>query len=302
MAVPARTWWWLRLAGSLGAAALLLTVIPIGDVLRAVRGVSPLIWAASVVVFMAGHAVNALKLRVLIGARAVSAASCLRAHFTGIAANLGLPGVAGGEVVRVSYLAPSAGVARVAMAAVADRLVDFAVLCAIALAAGAAAGLPPALAGGLRSRGRWMAIGLALAAAAVVYVRRRVRLADPNRSLDAAWWGVLARPGSLAAAAALSAGVQTSFVLTNAWLGAHTGVTIGLAPWFLAWTVSKVAVILPISLGGIGVREAALVSVLAAYGAPADRVLAANVLWQGALITGSLLGLVATQAGLRRYA
>jgi uncharacterized membrane protein YbhN (UPF0104 family) len=301
MAARASTWWWLRVAGSIAVVAILLTIIPLGEVIEAVRAVSPWVWGASVLVFVAGHAVNAAKLRLLIGTGAVTGEACLRAHFAAIAANLGLPGVAGGEVVRVSYLAPAAGTARVTMAALADRLIDFAVLCAIAGAAAATAGLPPTLSGGLRSGGRWVALGLATVAIGVVLVRRRFRRADPGRRLQAAWWSVLARPRSLAAAAALSAGVQTAFVLTNVWLGAQAGVTLGAAPWFLAWALSKVTVILPISLGGIGVREATLVSVLAAYGAPPDRVLAAGILWQGALITGSVLGFLGTQAlGTRR--
>lgn len=51
---------------------------------------------------------------------------------------------------------------------------------------------------------------------------------------------------------------------------------------------------LPISVGGLGVREAALVSLLAAYGAPADLVLATGILWQGALVVGSTNGFLVT--------
>lgn len=295
--MPARatTWWWLRVAGSIAVVAVLLTIVPIGQVLEAVRAVSPWTWGFTVLVFVAGHALNAVKLRLLIGTDAVTSQACLRAHFAAIAANLGLPGVAGGEVVRVSYLAPSAGMARVTMAALADRLIDFAVLCAMAAGAIAAAGLPTALEGGLRSGGRWVLLGLGVAAVGFVVIRWRRRTADPAGNFQAAWWGVLARPRALAGAAALSAGVQTAFVLTNMWLGMQAGVTLGAAPWFLAWTLSKITVILPISLGGIGVREATLVSALAAYGAQPDSVLAAGILWQGALIVGSLLGFLATQ-------
>jgi hypothetical protein len=74
---------------------------------------------------------------------------------------------------------------------------------------------------------------------------------------------------------------------------------MALARWFLAWTGAKLSAVLPISLGGLGVREATLVSVLAVYGAPADRVLAAGILWQGGIVVGSASGFLVTEM-LRR--
>jgi uncharacterized membrane protein YbhN (UPF0104 family) len=72
---------------------------------------------------------------------------------------------------------------------------------------------------------------------------------------------------------------------------ADLGLDIGLAPWFVAWPLSKIIAILPISLGGIGVREAALVSLLAPFGAPSALVFASGLLWQGVLMASGLLGL-----------
>jgi uncharacterized membrane protein YbhN (UPF0104 family) len=99
----------------------------------------------------------------------------------------------------------------------------------------------------------------------------------------------------LVAAAALSLLVQTVFVLTNVWLARNVGVATGLAVWFVAWPLAKLIAVLPISLGGIGVREAALVSLLAPYGAPREAVLASGILWQAVLIVSGLAGLVVTQ-------
>lgn len=291
----ARIIWWLRAGGSVAVVAVLLTFVPIARVWDAIRAVNPWVWLAAVVLFITGHAVNAMKLRLLIGVDAVPASACLRAHFTAIASNLGLPGVAGGEVIRVAYLAPVAGTARVAMAAVAERLVDFVVLLLLAVTAASVAGVPPALADGMRTGRRWTLVVAAVCAALVFLFRRRLARSGRTQHLGQAWWAVLARPRALLFAAGLSLAVQTAFVLANAWLGAQAGVSLALAPWFLAWTFAKLSVLLPISLGGIGVREAALVSVLAAYGAPPDGVLAAGILWQGALITGSLTGFLTAQ-------
>src|SRR4029453_1980062 len=89
--------------------------------------------------------------------------------------------------------------------------------------------------------------------------------------------------------------VQAAFVLTNAWLARDVGVTTGLMAWFVAWPLSKLIAVLPVSLGGIGVREAALVTLLAPYGAPREAVLASGFLWQTVLIVSGLAVLIVTQ-------
>jgi len=107
-----------------------------------------------------------------------------------------------------------------------------------------------------------------------------------------AWTTLTSRGSTLAGAVTISLVVQSAFVMTNVWLARQVGVTTGLAPWFVAWPLSKLIAILPISLGGIGVREAALVSLLAPYGAPREAVLASGILWQAVLIVTGLVGLL----------
>jgi len=55
----------------------------------------------------------------------------------------------------------------------------------------------------------------------------------------------------------------------------------------LAWPLAKIAAVLPITQGGIGVREAALV--VLPLGAPASEVLATGIVWEGVIISGGLL-------------
>jgi uncharacterized membrane protein YbhN (UPF0104 family) len=128
----------------------------------------------------------------------------------------------------------------------------------------------------------------------VATVRRRLRRSSAWPRLQEALSRTLERPGAIGLAMTISLVVQSTFVLTNIWLASEVGVTVALAPWFLAWTGAKLSAVMPISLGGIGVREATLVSILAAYGAPTDRVLAVGILWEGALAIGSTSGFVAT--------
>ena len=105
----------------------------------------------------------------------------------------------------------------------------------------------------------------------------------------------MTRRPALVGAVVISLVVQSAFVMTNVWLARQIGVTTDVPAWFVAWPLSKLIAVLPISLGGIGVREAALVSLLAPYGAPREVVLASGILWQAVLIVTGVAGLIVTQ-------
>jgi len=63
-------------------------------------------------------------------------------------------------------------------------------------------------------------------------------------------------PRSAAKTLCLSLTIQGSFVLLNAWLGWQLGIRVPLTVWFLVWPLAKIAGLMPISLGGLAVREA----------------------------------------------
>lgn len=287
--------WVLRAAVSLVVVAVLLRIVPVRAVLDALRRVSVPVWTASLVVFVAGHYLNALKLRLLLGADRSVMPACVRAQYAGLVANLGLPGIAGGDLARAAYLAPLVGTGPVVMASLFDRVLDSVNLLVMVAVALPLAGVPPLVHDLLAQSERlmWTALVVcALGALALVAVWRRLGMgARVQAALDV----VASRRGALAAAVAISLGVQSAFVLTNVWLARSVGVDTPLAPWFVAWPLSKLIAVLPISLGGIGVREAALVTLLSPYGAPRDGVLATGVLWQAVLTVSGLGGLLVTQ-------
>jgi uncharacterized membrane protein YbhN (UPF0104 family) len=294
--------WFLRAAVSASVVALLLLLIPLDLVWQALVRVSPWVWLASVVIFFGGHYLNALKLRLLLGSGPEDAhvtSACVRAQYAGLVANLGLPGLAGGDVVRAAYLAPAVGLARITVASIADRLIDTATIVALVAIALPLAGMPPGVAGVVERAWLWIAIGLPAAVLLGLVARRiaaRPAVAAKLGSLKAAFQ---ARRGAVVTAIAISFAVQSAFVMTNVWLARQVGVTTGLASWFVAWPLSKLIAVLPISLGGIGVREATLVSLLAPYGAPREAVLASGILWQAVLIVTGIVGLIVTQLLIR---
>lgn len=267
-----------RLLVSLVAVVLLLAFVPVWPVLDAIGRIGIGVVAVSLALFLAGHALNAVKLRMLLGWEAVPMAACLRAQYLGIAAGLGLPGLAGGDVVRGVYLAPAAGARRVVVASVTDRVVDTLTLVILVALALPLAGVPAALRGVVPGEA-WWAIGGMVGAAGLLGAAILLRRHD------------VVRGSAVAGALIISLVVQTGFVLINVWMAREVGVQTGTAAWFVAWPLSKLVAVLPISLGGLGVREAALVSLMVPYGAPRESVLAAGILWQAVIIVAALVGL-----------
>jgi hypothetical protein len=135
--------WIVRAAVSAVAIVVLLNVVPLGSVVEALGRIDPWTWLASLGIFFAGHYLNALKLRLLIGRGNVPIAPCVQAQYAGLVANLSLPGLAGGDLVRAAYLAPTAGMRRVVVASLVDRVLDTVTLLALVALALPFAGIPP---------------------------------------------------------------------------------------------------------------------------------------------------------------
>ena len=287
--------WVIRAAVSAAVVAILLSIIPLDTVLDALRRTSVWTWSASVVVFFAGHYLNAIKLRLLLGPAEGLNSACVRAQYAGLVANLSLPGLAGGDLVRAAYLAPLVGVKRVTFASIADRLIDTGTVLMLVVVALPFAGVPPGIARVIQDASLWVAAGAVIALIAGIVVLRSRRFSGLTTQISAAWTTLMTRRPALVGAVVISLLVQSAFVMTNVWLARQIGVTTDVPAWFVAWPLSKLIAVLPISLGGIGVREAALVSLLAPYGAPREVVLASGILWQAVLIVTGVAGLIVTQ-------
>ena len=291
--------WFVRAAVSATVVWLLLLNIPIGEVLTALRQASPWVLVVTIAITGGGHYLNALKLRLLLGEGRGDhvTSACVRAQYSGLVANLGLPGLAGGDFVRAAYLAPIVGLRRVTVASIADRVIDTATNLAFVAIALPFAGVPGPVATILRQAEIWVAGGIA-AGIVVAIVLGVVFMRSHKSALGRLWQTSLdlaSRRKELAAAIGISFLVQGAFVLTNAWVARQVGVTTGLAAWFVAWPLSKLVAVLPISLAGIGVREAALVLILSPYGAPREAVLASGLLWQAFFVVMGVVGFLVVQ-------
>ena len=291
--------WLLRLAGSAAVLALIFHFVPVHEVWREARRLSPALWAAGLALFLLGHAAAAAKWRLLIGP-GVSFGEALRAHLAGLAANLCLPSVAGGDVVRAGLVYRQAeDPARLAAGSVADRLLDTFGLAMIATLGGL-------LAFGIGGPGRpalTLAAAVAVAGVAAlllaVTISRRLAGANPfpgkfarmlNSVLRAAA-ELARRPGRLLACLGMSLVIQAVFIMINIAFALAAGVKAPAAAWFFAWAAAKIIAIAPVSLGGLGVREASMAGLLAPFGADPAQVVAIGLVWQTLLYVSGLLGL-----------
>jgi uncharacterized protein (TIRG00374 family) len=255
--------------------------------------------------YLLAHAVGSLKWRMVVNAAGAqldysTSAEC---YASGLFATLFLPSIIGGDIVRLAVgLRRSPNPAAVLAGNIADRFLD--VLAQVALVGIGLILLPGSVPAALRNQAQKavliLAIGAVIAAVAAVFLRRpllrgrsfrfRRRLARLRFALRT----VSRKPHVLLLGWLLGTGIQTTFVTLTALLAISCGLFLPLRVWLFAWPLAKLAAVLPLTQGGIGVREAALVVLLSPFGAPGPLVLAAGLVWEGVVIVGGLTaGLIA---------
>lgn len=281
----------LRVAATLAVFAALFWKLPASEVWREMSRTPLAQWLAVLAAFGAVHAVGASKWRMLVRAAGVplDRVTALRAHAAGLFANIWLPSIIGGDVVRAAWVSRThGGIAVPALAGIADRALDLGAL--VALAALGAFFAPADKLGPAAPILRAGAIAFVLAGGAGLALLYALppRLVPPRAQRPLArvrevLGAYAARPGVALASFALALFTQGSFVALNAWLGAAIGVAPGAPAWLLAWPLSKVVAMFGLTLGGLGVRETALALLLAPFGVPATAALAQGLVWQSVL-------------------
>jgi len=292
---------WLKVLTSVLALTLLFALIPLQKVWRASGQITLVMWIVTLCGFIAGHSLGLAKWQMMVNAsrpnlRWFVATQCYAA---GLFANLCLPSIVGGDLLRAALAGKATGRPEAALlGGLADRVGDLAV-------SGLLISLGGILAGGAlmgwRSQvaGLGLTIGLVIGLACLPLIFQRSFSGWPARyrRLIARFLIALRRlrrnPLTALRALLISLLVQSGFVLLNAWIGRAIGIEVPLAVWFLTWPLAKVAGLAPISIGGLGVRDATLAALLATFGVPPALSLAESLIWQSVMIAGGLLsGLV----------
>ncbi|MGD9524119.1 MAG: lysylphosphatidylglycerol synthase transmembrane domain-containing protein [Gemmatimonadales bacterium] len=301
---------WLKALISAGLLVVLFAILPWGDVGTALGRLPTHVWLGVLAGFIGGHLLGTFKWRLFVNAARADLrpADALTCYSAGLFANLCLPSIIGGDVLRIALAGKLTRRPEAALwGGVMDRLTDMLALTILVTI------------GGTLARGHltgWLGealtvaivVGLGLVALALPLAVRRPLARWPRKLRRPVGRGLVGlrhlwrRPGVAAAGLLLSLTIQGGFVLLNAWLGRSIGIEVGLAAWFLVWPLAKIAALLPISLGGLAVREGSLAALLLPFGVPAAVSVVCSLLWQTVLIAGGLLGgLVWLVLGRRRH-
>jgi uncharacterized membrane protein YbhN (UPF0104 family) len=253
-------------------------------------------WAVVLAGFLVGHMLGTVKWRLLVaaGRTVLSARDAVRCYSAGLFANLCLPTIVGGDVLRAVLAGRATGRPEGAvLGGLADRIVDMATV-ALLVAIGGFLSRDALPGWGLQLLTAGAVIGIAVALIFLPLLLRRPlarwprKLRRPVGRALVALRGLVRNPGAAVTAVMISILVQGGFVLLNAWMGIAIGVNAPLTAWFIAWPMAKLAGLLPISLGGLGVRDATLAALLVPFGVPMTVGFVASLLWQTVLIAGGL--------------
>jgi uncharacterized membrane protein YbhN (UPF0104 family) len=287
----------LRVVGSALILALLGHFLHFERLWAAMRRMPLGLWLVVLGGYLSAHVIGVLKWRLMVNlaGAGVTFAQAARCYFAGLFGTLFLPSIVGGDVVRLGLaLRLARSRAAAVLGSVLDRMLD---VVALAGVAGLGAILLP---GALDPRSRrvfWLlaaavALGLVVTAAVLVMVparrfshrmrRRFVRLRRAARAMSS-------RPQYVLLALAMGVTVQSSFVLLAAVVAKACGLHLAVRVWLFAWPLAKLSALLPVTLGGIGVREVALAALLAPFGAPPVVTVAVGLVWETLIVSGGLL-------------
>ena len=289
---------WIKATISVALLALLLLLLPWSQVREAIGRLPAPVWAGVAAGFILGHTLGIFKWRLFVNAAGgrLARLDATLCYSAGLFANLCLPSIVGGDVLRIALAGRLTKRPEAALwGGIMDRLTDMIALALLVTA------------GALTARAQldgWAGIvlgimiiaGLGLLALLLPLLLRRPLARWPRRLRRPIGRGLVGlrqlrrRPGTALLGLMMSLVIQGSFVLLNAWLGRNVGIHVGLAVWFLVWPLAKIASLLPISLGGLAVREASLAALLVPFGVPVAYSVVCSLLWQSVLIVGGLSG------------
>jgi uncharacterized protein (TIRG00374 family) len=290
----------LRWVAGLGVLGVLLYFLPVATVRQAIAQIPASLFLAVLLGYLLAHTLGIAKWRMVVNAAGAeldftTSAQC---YLGGLFGTLFLPSIVGGDVIRLAVgLRRSPRPAGVLAGNVVDRFLD--VMAQAGLVLLGLILLPGSVPENLQETARKalllciagivILVALAIVLRRAVLAGRSVRFRRRLARLRHALRSVSRRPRTLLFGWLAGTFIQATFLILTARLAVSCGLVLPLRIWLFAWPLAKLAAVLPLTQGGIGVREAALVALLAPFGAASHLVLAAGLVWEGVIIAGGLL-------------
>jgi glycosyltransferase 2 family protein len=308
---PLRGGWkfWARLLVSGALLVILLSRINPNELLPPVRDTSHLAFLGLAVLttFLGIVASSWRWQRVLIafGVRP-SLPSLTRYYLAGQFVGNVLPSTIGGDVIRISRCGRTIDSNETAFASVAlERLTGFVALPLISIVGFA---FTPSIMAWRRS---WLALAIGaatlVALVVILYLAAHPRAAGRfaerenwTRFVGAIHTGVTRlrhRPGVVVGILTTAIVYQITVVISVALAARALDVSVPTAALFAFVPVIAIAQVIPITVGGLGIREGLLVLFLGPFGVSETQAVALGLLWYGMILVVSLLGAPAFAAG-----
>jgi uncharacterized protein (TIRG00374 family) len=300
----------LRLLASLAIVGVLALRVDWGQVGSAFADLQWSWWLFALALYLATQIVSALRWRLLAGAVGLRgrAGSFITDYFVGMFFNLFLPTSVGGDVVRAWRLAKRSreaetpgGRLNAVLSVLADRVSGLIVLIALACVATlfCPVPLPAPVIGSVLALG----IGAVLGLASLPVLRRvllpRLRVALPKldgpleklqRMADGAAL-TLGNPSVLLGGTLLSLVIQAANVVVVWMVGCGLGLEVPLLYYGVLVPLVTLLTMLPVSLNGVGLREAGYILFLNPLGVEAARAVTLGLLTFAVYTLASLAGI-----------
>jgi len=282
----------LKAVVTLGALAAVASRIDLQRVWETIS-VFPPVWIPAMAALLAASLVfGTLKWQVVLHGlgRTVTWIRLARLFWIGLFFNTFLPGRTGGDIVRAVSLARSdSSTSRAVASVAADRGLN---LLALLLIGSAAAIFDQHLQ--LWIKQMIWAIAASVSAGLVIMVRLRSEIASraPERfrqTIEALLTGSWDLSG-LVKAGSLAIAVQITMVVTNICAARAMGLNVTDIQLFIAIPLTAIITALPVSINGLGIREAAYATLLALFGIPAEQAVALSLVMTAAIVGWSLIG------------
>jgi uncharacterized protein (TIRG00374 family) len=301
---------WLRLVVSLSLLPLLLLYVDVGEVAALVGAADPAFLLLGLLLAILQLVAGAYRWHVLVAGRRPAISLKLLTRIVFVASFLGTftPGALGIEVLRVWHLARATGDLALAFTSVlVERALGLLALCAMTLFGLAI--VPLTLPGGIKEAA-WIGLAL-LALAAAVLMLPRARLATlallPGRLLGPVRRGVTrlhesldgwrGQPWRLAWATALAVLYQLLRVGAGVLAGLALGLHVPLVAYLVFIPIITFLTLVPISISGLGVREAAFVYLFGLVGVSPESAFALSLILYLSILASTLPGALLQAAG-----
>lgn len=283
----------LRVVAAMIVIALVWRMVDGAEVAARLRGVQPGWVAVAVVLLLAQTVLSALRWRLTAAqlGHVMGLWPALREYFLAQIVNLALPGGVLGDAGRVVRAGAVAGLEKAGQAVVFERLAGQAALMAVVLVAALAVSIVP---GGIVLP-RELLVGLVVVAAVLLLGSGLVAMAGGRWDRVAGWRAaavraVLAR-GVWPKQVALSLGTVLTNLLAFAACAAAVGIWLPLGAVLVILPLVLFTMLVPLTVGGWGLREGAAVVLFPLAGATGAEGFAASAAFGLVFLLTSLLGM-----------